>query len=69
MDLSPPLMPFIRLVIAFTLSGLRHSFCLISSPDPLGMAVTPSSRKALTPALSLWRDQHCTEGGIWGHKN
>ncbi len=45
MGLSPLLMPFILLVIAFTPSGPRHSFCLISTPDPLSMSVTSSSSK------------------------
>lgn len=31
------------MVIAFTPSGARHSFSLISSPDPVSMAVTSSS--------------------------
>lgn len=45
MGLSPLLMPFTRLVIAFSPLGPRHSFCLISSPDPLSIAVTSSSGK------------------------
>lgn len=45
MGSSPLLMPFILLVIAFTPSGPCHSFSLISSPDPLSMAVTSSSSK------------------------
>lgn len=53
MGLSSLLMPFMLLVITFTPSGPRQSFCLISSPDPLSTAATPSSRKPLTSASSL----------------
>lgn len=45
MGLSPLLMSLILLVIAFSPAGPCHSFCLISSPDPLSMAVTSSSGK------------------------